>query len=274
MASRCSRGVMHHPHRAELGTRGEKPLREQQESLVLRRKFDIHKTDERKNLHINDLMKNHDKAFTQITNYNNDITKGNLWLIASLKNEIAVMKKKAAANTKPRARRVAEEQEVEHLRHELKDVQKNKLSLRNAKARLMYLAQQVHDLKQRQAERTTKYRTMESDRNVLYDTFEHAIQTIPKEGECKNLILEQCLYAMDDQHARKGAQVQEVLLAANLDLVQARRVIETLGTLLDSKNTKICNLQYNVAKESKAYNDTLRTFTEKLIQIGIPEEEN
>ncbi|KAE9290223.1 Growth arrest-specific protein 8 [Phytophthora fragariae] len=269
---------------AALEGRCQQRLRELQESLELRRKVDIHEIEERKNLHINDLMKNHEKAFTQIKNYYNDITKDNLRLIDSLKNEIAAMKKKAAANTKlmhdvsQENKRLSEPlaaaiQEVEHLRHELKDEQKDKLSLRNAKARLLYLAQQVHDLKQRQADLTTKYRTMESDRNALYDTFEHTVQTIHKKGECKNLILEQRLAAMDDQHARKGAQLQEILLAANLDPVQARRVTETLDTLLDSKNTKIRKLQYSVTKESKAYNDTLRTFAEKLTQFGIPEEE-
>ncbi|GMF65580.1 unnamed protein product [Phytophthora lilii] len=269
---------------AALEGRCQQRLRDLQESLELRRKVDVHEIEERKNLHINDLMKNHEKAFTQIKNYYNDITKDNLRLIDSLKNEIAAMKKKAAANTKlmhdvsQENKRLSEPlaaaiQEVEHLRHELKDEQKDKLSLRNAKARLLYLAQQVHDLKQRQAELTTKYRIMESDRNALYDTFEHTVQTIHKKGECKNLILEQRLASMDDQHARKGAQLQEILLAANLDPVQARRVTETLGTLLDSKNVKIRNLQYKVAKESKAYNDTLRTFTEKLTQFGIPEEE-
>ncbi|RLN73163.1 hypothetical protein BBJ28_00011063, partial [Nothophytophthora sp. Chile5] len=147
------------------------------------------------------------------------------------------------------------------------------LSLRNAKARLFYLAQQVRELKQHQAELTLTYRTMEADRNALYDTFEHTVQTIHKKGECKNVVLEQRLATMDDQHARKGVQLQELLLAANLDPVQARRVTETLGSLLDSKNAKIRDLQYSVSKESKAYNDSLRTFTEKLAQFGIPEEE-
>ncbi|KAF1325857.1 Sporangia induced dynein regulatory complex protein, partial [Globisporangium splendens] len=166
--------------------RCQQRLRELQESLELRRKVDIHEIEERKNLHINDLMKNHEKAFTQIKNYYNDITKDNLRLIDSLKNEITAMKKKAAANAKlmhdvsQENKRLSEPlaaaiQEVEHLRHELKDEQKDKLSLRNAKARLLYLAQQVHDLKEKQADLKMKYKTLETDRNVLYDTFEQTV---------------------------------------------------------------------------------------------------
>lgn len=40
--------------------------------------MDIHEIEERKNLHINDLMKNHEKAFGQMKAYYNDITNDNL----------------------------------------------------------------------------------------------------------------------------------------------------------------------------------------------------
>jgi hypothetical protein len=60
----------------------------------------IHEIEERKNLHINDLMRNHEKAFGQMKSYYNDITNDNLKLIKSLKDEVAEMKKKAVANQK------------------------------------------------------------------------------------------------------------------------------------------------------------------------------
>ncbi len=40
--------------------------------------------EKRKNQHINDLIKNHNKAFHQMKCYYNDITSGNLQLIKSL----------------------------------------------------------------------------------------------------------------------------------------------------------------------------------------------
>merc|ERR1719502_1853149 len=81
-------------------SRQEARLQQLKEDLELRRKVDIHEIEERKNLHINDLMKNHEKAFGQIKNYYNDITHDNLKLIKSLKGEVAEMKKKASANQK------------------------------------------------------------------------------------------------------------------------------------------------------------------------------
>ena len=54
------------------------------EDLELRRKVEILEIEERKNNHINELMKKHEKAFGEIKNYYNDITHNNLDLIRSL----------------------------------------------------------------------------------------------------------------------------------------------------------------------------------------------
>jgi hypothetical protein len=42
--------------------------------MELRRKTEIHEIEERKNQQINDLLRNHEKAFSDIKNYYNDIT--------------------------------------------------------------------------------------------------------------------------------------------------------------------------------------------------------
>lgn len=46
---------------------------------------EIHEIEERKNTHINELMKKHERAFAEIKNYYNDITHNNLDLIKTLK---------------------------------------------------------------------------------------------------------------------------------------------------------------------------------------------
>lgn len=63
----------------------EEKLTDLTDALELQRKVEIHEMEERKNLHINDLMKNHQKAFGQIKDYYNEITTGNLKLIKELK---------------------------------------------------------------------------------------------------------------------------------------------------------------------------------------------
>jgi growth arrest-specific protein 8 len=60
--------------------------------------MEIHEVEERKNLHINDLMQNHEKSFNEMRNYYNSITRDNLALINSLKEELADLKSKAVVN--------------------------------------------------------------------------------------------------------------------------------------------------------------------------------
>jgi len=59
------------------------------EDLELKLKVEIHELEERKNLHINELMNNHEKAFAELKKYYNDITAENLNLIKAHKEKIA-----------------------------------------------------------------------------------------------------------------------------------------------------------------------------------------
>ena len=69
----------------EIESKYERKMRMLRDELELRRKTEIHEVEERKNSQINTLMKNHEKAFSDIKNYYNDITLNNLALINSLK---------------------------------------------------------------------------------------------------------------------------------------------------------------------------------------------
>lgn len=194
---------------------------ELQEDLELRRRVDIHEVEERKNLHVNDLMKNHEKAFTQIKNYYNDITQDNLKLIKSLKDEISQMRKKSTANAKlmhdisQENKRLSEPltaaiQEVERLKHELKDEKKDKLSLKNAKSRLGLIGKQVQELKITHKALGDDFKNTEAERNELYDTFEHTIQTVKCKSDYKNINLEQKITQMNNKYTVKQAQLDEV----------------------------------------------------------------
>jgi len=63
-------------------------------------KVELHELEERKSLHMNTLIENHQNAFAEIKNYYNAITQDNLSLIKSLKEEVVEMKKKDADNEK------------------------------------------------------------------------------------------------------------------------------------------------------------------------------
>lgn len=57
--------------------------------MELRRKTEIHEVEERKNVQIQSLIKQHEKAFSDIKNYYNDITLNNLALINTLKGVLS-----------------------------------------------------------------------------------------------------------------------------------------------------------------------------------------
>ena len=55
------------------------------EEMDLRRRTEIQEIEERRNVHALELTKKHEKAFTEIKCYYNDITHNNLDLIKTLK---------------------------------------------------------------------------------------------------------------------------------------------------------------------------------------------
>lgn len=66
----------------------ETKLSELKKELELRMKVEIHEVEERKNEHINSLMKNHEEAFKEMKEYYNDITRENLELIRMYKEKL------------------------------------------------------------------------------------------------------------------------------------------------------------------------------------------
>lgn len=58
------------------------------DELDLRIKVEIHEIEERKNQHINELLKNHEEAFREMKDYYNDITRENLELIRMYKEKL------------------------------------------------------------------------------------------------------------------------------------------------------------------------------------------
>merc|ERR1712028_109242 len=157
--------------------------------------------------------------------------------------EVSEMKKKEVSNEKlmfeiaQENKKLSEPltralKEVEKLRHELANYQKDKMSLQNAKSRLHVLATQLRDL-----------------------TWEHEV-------------LQQRFH-----HEKKEAQLSEVLAAANLDPNMLGQVSKKLDDVLDAKNGAIKDLQYELARVTKAHNDVIRVYESKLTEFGIPVEE-
>lgn len=131
----------------EIEDRYERKMKTVRDDLELRRKQEVNELNERKNKHIKELMSKHEKAFAEIKNYYNDITHNNLDLIKTLKEDVAEMKKKEASNEKlmyeiaQENKRLHEPldratRDVENLKKQLANYEKDKQSLQQTKARL------------------------------------------------------------------------------------------------------------------------------------------
>ena len=265
----------------ELDKRCQGRLEQLDADLELRRKVHIHEIEERKNLHINDLMRNHEKAFGQMKSYYNDITNDNLKLIKSLKDEVAEMKKKAVANQKlmhdisqenhrlkePLTIAVAE---VADLRSQLKDREKDRLSLRNAKARLNVLESQLGTLRGEHAGTAAEYSSVEKERDELFNSFEASVKQVQQKTDFRNIVLDQKLGNMASSLENAEVQVKQIVAAANLDPVEAERVQASLDSTLNARNQQIKDLRFALVRVTKSYNDSLRSFMQKLEDLGIP----
>lgn len=268
----------------EVESKYDKKMRSLREELELRRKTEIHEIEERKNGQINTLMKNHEKAFSDIKNYYNDITLNNLALINSLKEQVEEMKKKEERMEKQMNEIMAENkrlteplqkarEEVEELRRQLANYEKDKASLASAKARLKVQEEELRALHWEHEVLQQRFGQTQSERDELYSKFVKAIHEVQQKSNFKNLLLEKKLSALADTLEKKEAQLNEVLSASNLDPTALTVVTRKLEDVLDSKNSAIKDLQYELARVCKAHNDLIRTYESKLTSFGVPTEE-
>ena len=84
----------------------------------------------------------------------------------------------------------------------------------------------------------------------------------------KNILLERKLQAINESLEKKEAQLSEVLAAANLDPNMLGQVSKKLDDVLDAKNGAIKDLQYELARVTKAHNDVIRVYESKLTEFG------
>ncbi|KAK3570963.1 hypothetical protein QTP86_031235 [Hemibagrus guttatus] len=262
----------------------EKKMQKQRQEQDLRRKTELHEIEQRKSVHVNTLIKNHEKAFSDIKNYYSDITLGSFNQISSLKEQVADMKKKEErlekemAEVRQQNKRLTEPlqkatQEVSELQKQLANYNKDKALLARVKARLKVADKELKDLKWEHEVLEQRFSKVQQERDELYQKFTKAILEVQQKSGFKNLLLERKLEALTDTLEKKEAQLNEVLAASNLEPSALNVVTRKLEEVLDSKNIAIKDLQYELARMCKAHNDLLRTYEAKLKAFGIPADE-
>uniref|UniRef100_G3SM50 Dynein regulatory complex subunit 4 n=1 Tax=Loxodonta africana TaxID=9785 RepID=G3SM50_LOXAF len=265
----------------EIEAKYDKKMKMLRDEMDLRRKTEIHEVEERKSGQIHTLMERHEEAFTDIKNYYNDITLNNLALINSLKEQMEDMRKKEDHLEKEmmevttQNKRLAEplqraREEMSEMQRKLTHYERDKQILMCTKARLKVTEKELKDLQWEHEVLEQRFVKVQQERDQLYQKFTAAIQEVQQKTGFKNLVLERKLKALSTAVEQKEAQLNEVLATSNLDPAALTIVSRKLEDMLESKNSTIKDLQYELARVCKAHNDLLRTYEAKLLAFGIP----
>ncbi|CEO96792.1 Growth arrest-specific protein 8 domain-containing protein [Plasmodiophora brassicae] len=265
----------------QLANRYQAKLAQLSADLDLQRKMEIHEIEERMNTHINDLMQNHEKSFNEMRDYYNSITRDNLALINSLKDELGELKSKAIINERTieeighENRKLSEpltqtQNELKDLKAKLASYHKEKHSLKLAKIRAAQLDAQLKRETAQMEVLTSSVNEIQNDRDRLYAQFESIISSVQTKAVDKSSALEKQLDKFIERFTRKSNQFNEVVSAANLDNKVVGELTNKLDAVLDSKNAQIKQLALQIAQATKAHDNLVRIYNAKLPELGIP----
>jgi len=264
----------------EMQMKYEKRIKNLREEMEIKRKTEIDDIERRKTEHIRELMSEHDKAFQDIREYYNDITSNNLELIKNLKEQVSNMKRNEAYNEKlmfeiaQENKRLTEPltkalKEVNLLRHELANYEKDKQSLKNAKQRLVLLEDQHKTLAWEHEVLQQRYDKIHEERDKLYGRYQSTLHDLQQKAVFKNVLLAKKMEVLNGQLEKKDAQLGEVLKASNLEPGALGSVERRLEDMLNAKNSTIEELQMALAEITQQHDAVTSTYERYLKEHGV-----
>jgi hypothetical protein len=129
---------------------------------------------------------------------------------------------------------VANLQEVESLRQQLSNYDKDKMTLQLTKQRLLHADKQLKNLEWEKEVLSQRFTKVEAERNELFKKFESSIQEVQQKTGLKKMLLEKKVEALNEALERKQTQLAEILTASNLDASSLQHVRPCSALLLCS----------------------------------------
>lgn len=260
----------------------EKKTKAVRERLEERRKRETLAIEHAKNVHIEALMKAHEKAFAEIKNYYNDITHNNLDLIKSLKEEVGEMRRKEQQDEKQMEhiaqenRRMSEpfkkaREDVDELRAELARYEREKGELRGAKARLLVVESQFGALRWEDEVLRQRHAEVAAQKDALSSRFTAVAAEVKQKAQFKALLLEKKLDTVAETLEARDAQLDDALARANVDVAalgvgqrsKARDVVER-------KASELADLRAELARVADAHGSLVEAVAVKMSDLGVP----
>ncbi|ESL08653.1 T-lymphocyte triggering factor [Trypanosoma rangeli SC58] len=246
----------------------EAKLKALQDELELRRRAEIHEIEERKNDHINALIKQHETKFHEMKDYYNQITTNNLEIIQSLKEEIAQMKKNDEHNEtlmydidRENQNLVAPleeaQREVAELHQKRKQYEQDKRSLATTRAKLRSLREEIWRLRKEHTALEERYANVHEEREELKAKFESALRQAMEVVEERNEVLQQKLIELHALVEERDAQLDGVLQAMNLEPTTLELIASEVDRTLSQKNRMIKDLHFELKKGERDFSAAL-----------------
>ncbi|CAH1635942.1 unnamed protein product [Spodoptera littoralis] len=246
----------------QIEDKADKKLHETKVELTVKHRTEISEVEERKNKQLSELIHHHERAFSDLKNYYNDITLNNLGLISSLKQQMEEMQK-----VKERAEKISRDAIAEakglrepleaaiidnkELKRQMSNYDRDKAALAAKTKQLTSLEKQFDVLKWEYEVLQVRFDRVQAERDELKARFSRAVLEVQQKASLKTALLEAKLKNMEGRDTGPGE----------------------IHNLLKLKDTQIDDLRYEAARLRKAHDDLLATYEAKLARLGVPKEE-
>nr|AAP60023.1 T-lymphocyte triggering factor [Trypanosoma vivax] len=256
-------------------------LKALRDELELRRRAEIHEIEERKNEHINALIRQHEAKFQEMKAYYNQITTNNLEIIRTLKDEIAQMKQNDEHNEslmydidRENQNLVAPleqaQREVAELQQKRKQHEQNKRSLELTRLKLRSLRDEVWRLREEHSALEARYSQVYQEREEFKGKFESALRHAAGVVEERNEMLQQKLIESHALVEERDEQLEGVMRAMNLEPATLEAISAEVDQTLQRKNQLIKDLHFELKKAEKLFNATLTEMERRCQRLNIP----
>jgi len=254
------------------------------EDYNLQRINELHEIQERKDHHINRLIKSHKKAFQEMKSFYNKITQDHLTYIAQYEAELQAIearyhdyeqrKKSYEKDISDLNRQLIEKREDNNDLHKtLSTYESDKMALANSRARIQQLSHENESLTHRNENTSSKFKKMEQEKDQLIEKFEASVHDVKQKTEFRALLLEKKVETLGEVLKKKEGTLEEMIETSDIPANEVQELAESVGDLLKAKNAVIDNLEYELAKATKAHNDLILIYRAKLSSAGVPDDE-
>jgi hypothetical protein len=244
----------------------------------------INKLEAKKDTKIQQIVREHNKKYTDIKNYYSDITASNLELIKQLKNEIN-QHQGNEENDKKLLQQIEREQHqlknpLERLKKDIDQYEREYKEQEKVIEEKQRLKQTIHELELRFRKleyeyevKLQQYKYLQRERDLLFDKFHITVYEINQKTGLENLILEKKVQNLKEDLEIKDLNLYQTLQAANLDPKTLGALSQSLEEVEALKTELINELQQQLKQIRKAHSHMVKAYEGKLAEFVIPVEE-